>query len=264
MTNILFLGDVFGRPGRRAVRELLPACVNRYQVDLVIANAENAAGGLGLTIKAADELFEAGADVLTSGNHIFRHKEIIEYLDRSDETIRPANYPDPVPGRGCTLTRTSGGIKVGVLNLIGRVFMEPLDCPFRVADREIDILKARGAQAIIVDMHAEATSEKQALGWYLDGRVGAVLGTHTHVQTADQRILPGGTAYISDVGMTGPHDSVIGMKKDSILTRFLTGRPIRFESASRGVRLEGVVITLDPETGLSENIIRIQEVMDNK
>lgn len=264
MISVLFLGDVFGRPGRRLVRELLPTLVNRYAVDLVVANGENASGGLGLTVKSAQELFRSGVDVLTSGNHIFKHKEISEYLDKEARVLRPANYPEPAPGRGSVLVETKGGARVGIINLLGRVFMAPLDCPFRTADREIEDLQAKGAEIILVDIHAEATSEKKSLGWDLDGRVGAVLGTHTHVQTADETILPGGTAYITDLGMTGPQESVIGMKKEPVLERFFTGRPTRFEVAKKDLRLEGAVIFFDPASGRAIKIERIQEVFPKK
>lgn len=258
MIKVLFLGDVVGRPGRRLIRELLPGLVGRLEVDLVVANAENAAGGLGLTIKAAEELFKSGVDVLTSGNHIFRHREICDYLDSEPRLIRPANYPEPAPGRGRTVVETPGGVKIGVINLMGRTFMEPLDCPFVAADRETEAAGREGARIILVDFHAEATSEKKAMGWNLDGRVGAVLGTHTHVQTADETVLPRGSAYLSDLGMTGPHDSVLGMKTESVLERFLTGRPTRFEVSKKGLKLEGALIFLEAESGLAGNIQRIQ------
>ena len=261
MIKILFLGDVMGRPGRRLVRDLLPGLVGRYSVDLTIANGENASGGLGLTIKAAEELFDSGVDLLTGGNHIYRHREIYDYLDQSRRIIRPANYPDPSPGRGSVLWETAGGVPVGVINAMGRTFMAPMDCPFRAVDREITRLREGGAGIILVDFHAEATSEKRAMGWHLDGRVGAVLGTHTHVQTADESILPGGTAYLTDLGMTGPHQSVIGMKAETVLSGFLSGRPQRFEVAKKGLRLEGALINFEPSTGHAENIQRIQEVI---
>jgi 2',3'-cyclic-nucleotide 2'-phosphodiesterase len=259
--NIIFLGDIFGRPGRRLIRELLPGLIDRHMVDLVVANVENASGGLGVTIKAAEELLGHGIDVMTSGNHLFRHREIYDYLNNEPRMIRPANFPDPSPGRGAAMVNTAAGIHVGVVNVLGRIFMKPLDCPFRAADREIAGLKAKGVKIILVDFHAEATSEKRAMGWHLAGRVSVVTGTHTHVQTADESILPGGTAYITDAGMTGPHHSVIGMKQESVLDNFLTGRPVRFEVAKKGLRLEGVLVTCNPETGLSEKIVRIQEVM---
>ncbi|MFH1091835.1 MAG: TIGR00282 family metallophosphoesterase [Pseudomonadota bacterium] len=262
--TILFLGDIFGRPGRRLVRELLPSLVCRHQVDLVVANAENASGGLGLTVKAAEELFKYGINVLTSGNHIFRHKEIYEYLDNQERLLRPANYPDPCPGQGSVLVPTASGVKVGVVNVMGRIFMEPLDCPFEAAARESGRLKEAGAEIVVVDLHAEATSEKKAMGWHLDGRVGAVLGTHTHVQTADEEILPGGTAYVTDLGMTGPHRSVIGMKKEAVLEKFLSALPARFEVAKRGLRLEGALVWLELRTGLAEKIERIQQVFSDE
>jgi len=262
MINILFIGDVFGRPGRRLVRELLPDLVNRHTIDLVVANGENASGGLGLTIKAAEELLSAGVDVLTSGNHIFRHKEIIEYLDQERVILRPANYPDPAPGRGSQVVEIRNGVPVGVINVMGRTFMAPLDCPFQAVDREVSRLRAEGVRMVLVDFHAEATSEKKAMGWHLAGRVGAVIGTHTHVQTADETILPGGTAYLTDAGMTGPHSSVIGVKKEAVLERFLSGRPVRFEAAKRGLRLEGVVVSLEAERGSATNILRIQQVLE--
>jgi hypothetical protein len=260
MIKILFLGDVVGRPGRRLVGDLLPSLVGRHSVDLTIANGENAAGGLGLTVKAAEELFESGVDLLTSGNHIYRHREICDYLDRSRRVIRPANYPDPSPGRGAVCLETAGGVPVGVINAMGRTFMTPLDCPFRTVDREVSRLREAGARIILVDFHAEATSEKRAMGWHLDGRVGAVVGTHTHVQTADETILPGGTAYLTDLGMTGPHQSVIGMKAEAVLAGFLSGRPQRFEVAKKGLRLEGALISFEPLSGRAINIERIQEV----
>ncbi|MEW6335280.1 MAG: TIGR00282 family metallophosphoesterase, partial [Thermodesulfobacteriota bacterium] len=211
--KILFIGDIVGKPGRRAVRELLPGIVEDHRIDLVIANCENAAAGFGVTGEVIEELQDCRIDVLTSGNHIWDKKEILEIIEGCDRLLRPANYPAGAPGRGCLVMTAPGGLRVGVINLAGRVFMHPLDCPFRTADREIGTLKSR-ADVIIVDMHAEATSEKIAMGWYLDGRVGAVVGTHTHVQTADERILPGGTGYITDAGMTGPFDSVIGIRRE--------------------------------------------------
>lgn len=257
--KVMFIGDIFGRPGRKIVKEFIPRLVNEYELDLVIANAENASGGNGLTPDGAEEILNSGVDLLTSGNHIFRYPEISEYLDNSDKLIRPANYPDPCPGQGSTLLRTPGGVKVGLVNLMGRVFMDALECPFRTADKEIESLKSRKADIILVDIHAEATSEKQALGRYLEGQVGAVLGTHTHVQTSDECILPKGTAYISDLGMTGPHDSVLGMKKELVLEKFLTGRPIRFTNAKKDVRLEGVILKFEIESGKAHKITRIRE-----
>ena len=262
MIKVLFLGDVFGRPGRRLVREVLPSLVDRHDVDLVIANGENASGGLGLSVSSAEELLGAGIHGLTSGNHIFRHNEIYDYLDREPRLIRPANYPDPCPGRGSMVLETASGVPVGVINVQGRTFMDALDCPFRAVDRELTRVREAGAELVLVDFHAEATSEKRSMAWYLDGRVSALVGTHTHVQTADEEILPGGTGYLTDAGMTGPHRSVIGMKPDTVLTRFLHGRPSRFEVAKRGLRLEGAIFSLRRRDALSENIVRIQEVLE--
>ena len=261
MINILFLGDVFGRPGRRLVREFLPGLTARHSIDLAAANGENASGGIGLTIDSAEELYSYGIDVLTSGNHIFKYREIHGFLKRENRIIRPANYPEPASGKGGTLVETAGGVKVGLVNVLGRVFMAPLDCPFRAVEREVWRLKDMGAQVILVDIHAEASSEKRALAWHLDGKVSAVLGTHTHVQTADESIMPGGTAFITDLGMTGPHQSVIGMKKEPVLEGFLTGLPQRFEPAKKGLKLEGAVISVEESTGVAKKIYRIQEVM---
>jgi 2',3'-cyclic-nucleotide 2'-phosphodiesterase len=241
--KILFIGDIVGKPGRRAVRELLPGIIEDRRIDFVIANCENAAAGFGVTAEIVEELYGAHIDVLTSGNHIWDKKEVVEFVDDYETLLRPANYPEGAPGRGSVVVPAPGGVSVGVLNLAGRVFMQPLDCPFRTADREIEKLKKK-ARVIIVDMHAEATSEKIAMGWYLDGRVTAVLGTHTHVQTADERILPGGAAYITDVGMTGPFDSVIGIRKDSIMQRFLIQIPNKFDIAKGDVRLQGVTVEI--------------------
>lgn len=244
--KILLIGDIVGKPGRRAVRELLPGIIEEHRIDFVIANCENAASGFGVTSDVVDELLSSQIDVLTSGNHIWDKREVMGFIQECEVLLRPANYPEGVPGRGSVVLPTRGGTRVGVINLAGRVFMQPLECPFRTADREIEKMKKR-ASVIIVDMHAEATSEKVAMGWYLDGRVTAVLGTHTHVQTADDRILPGGTAYSTDVGMTGPFDSVIGIKKDTILQRFLFQTPNKFDVAKSDVRLQGVMVEIDPE-----------------
>jgi metallophosphoesterase (TIGR00282 family) len=242
--KILFIGDIVGKPGRRAVRELLPWIVEECRVDLVIANCENAAAGFGVTSEIVEELYSYHIDVLTSGNHIWDKKEIVNFVEDYETLLRPANYPEGAPGRGSLVINTPCGISVGVINLAGRVFMYPLDCPFRAADREIGKMKNK-ASVIIVDMHAEATSEKIAMGWYLDGRVTAVLGTHTHVQTADERILPGGTGYITDAGMTGPFDSVIGIRKESIMQRFLLQIPNKFDVAKGDARLQGVMVEIN-------------------
>jgi metallophosphoesterase (TIGR00282 family) len=254
--KILFIGDIVGKPGRRAVKELLPSLVAGHNVDMVIANCENAASGFGVTREVVEELYDSHIDVLTSGNHVWDKKEVMEFIDDYESLIRPANYPAGVPGAGSVLMPTASGQYVGVLNLAGRIFMHPVECPFVTAKREIARLKSR-TNVIIVDMHAEATSEKRALGWYLDGEVSAVLGTHTHVQTADNEVLPNGTAYISDAGMTGPFDSVIGIKKDTIIERFLTQIPNRFDVAKNDIRLQGVIMDIDAQSGRAVAIERI-------
>lgn len=253
--NVLFIGDVVGAPGRRALEELLSRVVDRHFIDLVITNCENASGGLGITPVIADQLLALGIDVLTSGNHIWKHKEILPYLEATDRLLRPANYPPGTPGQGLSLVETAAGEKAAVLNLEGRVFMNPLECPFRTVDTLLATIPPQ-VKIIIVDMHAEATSEKQALGWHLDGRVSAVVGTHTHVQTADERILPGGTGYITDAGMTGPVDSVIGMKKEIILERFLSQLPQPFKVATQNIQLQGVILKINPQ-GRCQEINRL-------
>lgn len=243
MTRILFLGDIFGRTGRQMVRDYLPGLIGREDIDLAVANAENASGGRGLNPDEARELLGYDLSVLTGGNHTFHFRGVGEMLDHDLRLIRPANYPDPCPGRGWTIVETFGGIKVGVGNLMGRVYMSPiLDCPFRAADHILKEMREAGATITIIDFHAEATSEKKAMAWYLDGRAGALLGTHTHVPTLDADILPGGLAFQTDVGMCGPHHSVIGMSKETVLTSFLSGRSSRFEPASRGAQLNGTII----------------------
>ena len=254
--TILFIGDIVGRPGRDLVQKGLRAVVEHYDVDFTIANAENAAAGFGLTRDIGETLLDWGIDVMTSGNHIWDKKEVLEYIPGEPRLLRPANYPAGVPGRGSCVAQTRDGRSVGVINVMGRVFMAPLDDPFAVALREIDAVRHR-ARIIIVDVHAEATSEKIAMGWHLDGRVTAVIGTHTHVQTADERILPGGTAYLTDAGMTGPHDSIIGMEKEPSLARFLNGMPAKFEPAAGNPRLNGAVIEADDKTGRATKITRI-------
>ena len=254
--KLLFIGDIIGKPGREALSRELHRIVDRHRVDLVIANGENAAGGFGLTAETAQELFKCGVQMLTSGNHIWDKKDALEYIKREDRIVRPANYPEGTPGRGATIVKTPGGIKVGILNLEGRVFMNNLDCPFRCADREIAKLKEE-TPIIFVDFHAEATSEKVSLGWHLDGRVSAVIGTHTHVQTADERILTAGTAYMTDAGMTGSFDSVIGVRKEDAIEKFITQRPAKFEVAKKDIRINGVVIEVDEKSGLALSIERI-------
>ncbi|MDA1128452.1 MAG: TIGR00282 family metallophosphoesterase [Chloroflexi bacterium] len=255
--RILMIGDVIGKPGRDAVRSLLPDLKREQSIDFVICNGENTAGGFGITVDTAKELLECGVDVLTSGNHIWDKKEIIPYLDGGLPLIRPANYPD-APGRG--YLHQAG---VTVVNLMGRVFMAPLDCPFRTADALLENLKKEGeGNVIIVDFHAEATSEKQAMGWYLDGRVSGVFGTHTHVGTVDARILTKGTAYLTDVGMTGPTDSVIGSDKDAVLARFMTSLPQRLPVASGPCVLNSVLVDVDEETGKASSIERIDRMVE--
>jgi len=254
--KLLFIGDIIGKPGREALSRELHRIVDRHRVDLVIANGENAAGGFGLTAETAQELFKCGVQMITSGNHIWDKKESLEYIKREERIVRPANYPEGTPGKGTTVIRTPGGVKVGILNLEGRVFMNNLDCPFRCADREIAKLKEE-TPIVFVDFHAEATSEKVSLGWYLDGRVSAVIGTHTHVQTADERVLTGGTAYMTDAGMTGAFDSVIGVKKEEAILKFITQRPAKFEVAKKDIRINGAVIEVDEKTGLALGIERI-------
>jgi hypothetical protein len=261
--KILFLGDVFGKPGRQAVQRLVPRLIAREAIDLVVANAENSASGVGVTPDSADELLASEVNLLTSGNHIWAKREIVPYLERpGSKLLRPANYPPGAPGRGRAVIETPDGRKLGVLNLEGRVFMKALDDPFRAALEGIEALRAEGARAILVDMHCEATSEKNAMGWFLDGKVSAVLGTHTHVQTADARVLPGGTAFVTDVGMCGPWDSVIGVRKELVLERFVSGRPNSFEPAKRDVWLQGAIVEVDDATGRARSIARVQEKLE--
>ena len=255
--RILFIGDVVGRAGRRAVREVLPLLKREEEIDFVVANGENAAGGIGITPEKAEELLSMGVDVITSGNHIWKKREILPYLDRHPRILRPANYPPGAPGRGSGVYTARDGTRVAVLNLEGRVFMRPLESPFRVSEQQIEILKGQ-TPIVIVDFHAEATSEKMAMGWFLDGEVTAVIGTHTHVQTSDERILPGGTAYITDAGMTGPVNSVIGMKKEIAIQGFLTQLPNRFEVATGEVELQGVILEVEETTGRALEIRRVK------
>jgi hypothetical protein len=254
--KVLFIGDIVGKPGRQAVTALLPSLQREYGIALTIANAENAAGGFGIIPSVAEELFKANIDLLTSGNHIWDKKETELYLATERRLLRPANYPEAAPGYGAALWE-QGGRRVGVLNLQGRVFMPTIDCPFRVAEQEIALLK-EATDLIIIDFHAEATSEKQAFARFVDGRVSAVVGTHTHVQTADEQILPAGTAYITDVGMTGASDSVIGMEPADVLRRFLTQMPTKFRVAKGTPILSAVVLDLEEESGKARTITRLQ------
>jgi hypothetical protein len=254
--NILMVGDVFGDSGRAAVAKHLPRLRQEHAIDFCVVNIENAASGFGVTPSIARQALEQGADVLTSGNHIWDRKEIVEYIVKENLLLRPANFPPGTPGTGF-VTLKAGPHKVAVLNLMGRVFMLPIDCPFRKADEIVPELR-KDTPIVLVDMHAEATSESVAMGWYLDGRVSAVVGTHRHVQTADERVLPGGTAYITDLGMTGPTDGVIGVDRDIILQRFLGQMPIRFEPAKGPAALHGVIIVVDPESGRATDIRRLR------
>ena len=254
--NILMVGDVYGEPGRQAVSKLVPRLRQEHAIDFCVVNIENAANGFGVTPLIARQALEQGADVLTSGNHIWDKKEIVEYITKENLLLRPANFPAGTPGVGY-VTVKAGAHKVAVLNLMGRVFMHPIDCPFRKADEVVPELR-KDTPIILVDMHAEATSESVAMGWHLDGRVSAVVGTHRHVQTADERVLPGGTAYITDLGMTGPTDGVIGVDRDLILQRFMNQMPVRFEPARGPAALHGVVIVVDPDTGRASDIRRLR------
>jgi len=260
--RILFIGDIVGKPGRELVRRGLSTIVDHHQIDFVIANAENSAAGFGITREIGEHLLDWGVEVMTSGNHIWDKKEALSYIGTEPRLLRPANYPEGAPGNGSYLARTRHGESIGVINIMGRVFMLNIDDPFTVVQREIDKLRGR-TRTIFVDFHAEATSEKVAMGWHLDGKVSAVVGTHTHVQTADERILPKGTAYLTDVGMTGPHDSIIGVEIEPALGRFLNALPAKFETATGNPRLNAVVIETDPTTGLAVDIERLSVGVDD-
>jgi metallophosphoesterase (TIGR00282 family) len=255
--RVLILGDVVGRPARRAIRDLAPSLIAREGIDLVVANAENAAGGIGVDVKSAEDLFASGVDVLTSGNHIWKKREIYSYFSTHDHLLRPANYPEGAPGRGWLRWEGRMGARAVIFNVQGRVFMNHVDDPFRCVDRLLREHESF-APVILVDMHAEATSEKNALGWYLDGRVSAVYGTHTHVQTADERLLPKGTGYITDVGMCGALDSVIGIEKETVIEGFLSQLPRKFEVAEQNVVLQGVILDVDQVSGKAQSIRRVR------
>ncbi len=261
--KILFVGDIVGKAGRQAIDGILQRVIADYKIEFTIANGENAAGGMGITPPIAIEMLDQGVDVLTSGNHIWAKKEIFPFLDEELRILRPANYPPNVPGRGSGLFHSAHGQAVGVVNLEGRVFMKNLDCPFRVGEKEVERL-SKETKVILVDFHAEATSEKMAMGWFLDGRVSGVLGTHTHVQTSDEKILDEGTAYITDVGMTGPSASVIGIRKEVALERLLTQIPWKFDVASEKIELQGVVVDVDSQTGKSQDIKRIRVSLNER
>lgn len=254
--HILFIGDIVGRPGRQCVKELLPKLCKKYAIDITLANAENAAGGLGITPRMVEELQDYGVNAFTMGNHTWRKQEMVDAIDSFSNIARPANYPARAPGQGAVIVSTRNGPSVGVVSVMGRVFMEPFDCPFEAARKAVETLK-KTTPIILVDIHAEATSEKVAMGRYLDGKCTAVVGTHTHVQTADERLLPRGTAYISDVGMTGPADSVIGVEVGAVIRKFTTGIPTKFQVAKGRAFLNGVVIDADDETGSARSIQRI-------
>jgi 2',3'-cyclic-nucleotide 2'-phosphodiesterase len=261
VTRLLFVGDIVGKPGRELIRHGLASLADFHQIDLVIVNAENSAAGFGITREIGDQLLDWGVDVMTSGNHIWDKREAIDYIGAESRLLRPANFPAGVPGNGSYVARARNGVSVGVINIMGRVFMLNIDDPFAVVLREIEAMRQR-TRVIFVDFHAEATSEKIAMGWHLDGKVTAMVGTHTHVQTADERILPKGTAYLTDVGMTGPHDSVIGVEVQAALGRFLTGMPARFETATGNPRLNAVIVDADDQTGLAVDIERISYSLD--
>lgn len=255
--KILCIGDIVGNPGRHVAQRVLPDYVARERIDFVIGNGENAAGGSGLTPKVAEKLFNLGIDVLTNGDHCFRRSEIMQLLERDPRVLRPSNFPRETPGRGAAIVESRGGVPVGIVNLLGRVFMTPIDDPFREADRAVSLLAPK-TPVIVVDFHAEATSEKVAMGWFLDGRVSAVVGTHTHVQTADERVLPKGTGYITDLGMTGPYDSVIGREKDKVIQKFWTHIPVKYDVAEGDPRLCGVLLEVNPGNGKCTSISRVR------
>ncbi len=255
--KILFIGDIVGKPGRDAVARIVPRLRQERGLDFVIANAENAAGGSGITPKVAQELFDARVDVLTSGDHIWKKPDIFEYIKAEPRVLRPLNYPPGAPGAGWRVF-SHNEARIGVACLLGRVFMEPLEDPFRAVREAVEAMSVQ-TRLIIVDMHAEATSEKIAMGWFLAGQVTAVLGTHTHIQTADDKIIPGGTAYLTDAGMTGPYESVIGRRVQDVMQRFVTGLPVRFEVASGDIQLHGCIVDADEKTGRARSIERVQE-----
>jgi metallophosphoesterase (TIGR00282 family) len=255
--KVIIIGDIVGKPGRKILTAALKTLKEKYEAEFVVANVENAAEGAGVVPKVGDEILSAGVDVMTSGNHIFDKKEVIQYIENQPRLLRPANYAPDAPGRGLWLGSTASGTQVAVINIQGRIFMPPTDCPFRTADRLIAEIGKR-ASVIIVDHHAEATSEKLAMGRYLDGKVSVIVGTHTHVQTADDQILQGGTGYITDLGMTGPYDSVIGVESQLVITRFVRGLPIRYHTASANPQLHGVVVEIDERSGKAVNMRRLQ------
>ncbi len=255
--KVLFIGDIVGSPGRKAVKQYITEVKKDYGFDYCVANAENAAGGSGITYVVAQELYKCGIDSITMGNHTWSKREITNFIDGDTRLARPANYPECIPGKGSVIIDG----RLGVINLLGRIYMDPVDCPFRTLDRELELIKQK-VKTVIVDIHAEATSEKCALAWHADGRASAVLGTHTHVQTADERILPCGTAFISDVGMTGPHDGIIGVDRDIVLEKFRYSMPVRFEVARGTVQFNAVILDINERTGRTVGIKRINHVFD--
>lgn len=260
--KVLFLGDVFGKPGREVLKAKLPVMVEENNIDFVIANGENAAGGIGITPDICKTLLNMGVDIVTSGNHIYKKNEILDYIERQPRLLKPANYPPATPGSGYHIMSDKKNNRIAVINVCGRVFIDYFDCPFRTIDKIINNIREE-TPVIIVDFHAEVTSEKVAMGWYLDGRVSAIVGTHTHVQTADERILPGGTAYITDVGMVGPRDSVIGVRKENIIKRFLTMMPQKFTVSDDNYLINAVVIDINEKSGRANNITRLNMVIES-
>lgn len=258
--KFLVVGDTVGKPGRKACSVLIPKVKEREQIDFVIVNGENIAGGSSITPDTVKEIFEAGADVITTGDHVFKKKEATELVQNNPRIIRPLNYVEGTPGRGSTVVQAKNGVKVAVINLLGRVFMKPIECPFRTVEKELQNLH-RETSVVLVDMHAEATSEKTAMGWFLDGKVSAVFGTHTHIQTADETILPNGTAYITELGMCGPYKSVIGRRTDQVLKQFISQIPGPMEVAEEDARISGAIIEIDSSTGRALSIKRIHEML---
>ena len=258
MLRVLMVGDIVGRPGRKAAREYIKKYRKKYKLDLVIANGENAAGGNGITEAVAGELYDAGIDIITMGNHTWDKREILDFIEHEPRLLRPANYPPGTPGRGSTIVRLGNNLHAGIINVAGRVFLPPLDCPFRTAEKLMEEIKTV-TPVIIIDFHAEATSEKVAFGWFMDGRVSAVVGTHTHIQTSDERILPRGTGYITDVGMTGPKDSVLGVNKELVIQKFTTLLPVRFEVADGAAQFDALLLDIDEATGKTIKIERIKD-----
>ncbi|HEY3423355.1 MAG TPA: TIGR00282 family metallophosphoesterase [Negativicutes bacterium] len=258
--NIMLIGDICGQPGRRATAHFIPILQQEYDIDVIIANGENSAGGVGITAKVLDELLSYNIDVITTGNHVWDKKEIFDFIDSKERLLRPANYPPGTPGKGYCILPVKDH-KIGVVNLTGRVFMPEVDCPFRAADLILSEIKSQ-CDICIIDFHAETTSEKMALGWYLDGQISCIAGTHTHIQTADERILPNGTAYISDLGMVGPWHSILGVDKELVIKKFLTGLPVKFSLAAGPVVFCAIIIQIDTESGKAIHITRIQRYLD--